>query len=54
MRRRGRGGGRGERRTEKREDLLGAFTVLVVRGKQAVRLPRVETRHQNPRPHSSR
>ena len=54
MRRRGRGGGRGERRREKREDPLGVFIVLVVRGRQAARLPRVETRHENPRPHSSR
>ena len=52
-RRRGRGGG-GERRREKKEDPLGAFIVLVVRGRQAVRLPMVKTRHQNPRPHSSR
>ena len=54
MRRRGRGGGKGERRREKREDPLGVFIVLVVRGRQAARLLMVETRHQNPRPHSSR
>lgn len=53
-RRRGRGGGRVERRREKREDPLGVFIVLVVRGRQAARLLMVETRHQNPRPHSSR
>ena len=52
-RRRGRRG-RGVERRGKRNSPLGAFMVLVVRGRQAVRLPMVETRHQDPRPHSSR
>ena len=63
MRRRGRRGrgvkrrgrkGRGVGRRGKRSSRLGAFMVLVVRGRQAVRLPMVETRHRDPRPHSSR
>ena len=51
MRRRGRR--RGVERRGKRNSPLGASVVLVVRGRQAAWLLMVETRHQNPRPHSS-
>ena len=52
-RRRGRRG-RGVKKRGKKNSPLGASMVLVVRGRQAAWLLMVETRHQNPRPHSSR
>ena len=49
MRRRGKGGGRGERRTEKREDLLGAFMVLV-HGEGEAGSPAAEGGNKAPKP----